>query len=195
MRAANERYRKKWNVERDYYATETFSGTVWHELGHAIDISTGQRLSKELSRNTYLDAASVQVSAYAASTQNVRVSKRSEAWAENYSAYMDGGRNKAKVPPKIAQMIKSYNNGTIKKIPKGGIIKHGFNLHRSEDIPTVILPRKEYGKVMHELNTNLSKEERERFIVSKAIGDYIYTIENYGFNDYRIIGKKLIEDK
>ena len=48
---------------------------------------------------------------------------------------------------------------------------------------------------MHELNTNLSKEERERFIVSKAIGDYIYTIENYGFNDYRIIGKKLLEDK
>ena len=26
-------------------------------------------------------------------------------------------------------------------------------------------------------------------IVSKAIGDYIYTIENHEFDDYRIIGK------
>lgn len=32
-----------------------------------------------------------------------------------------------------------------------------------------------------------------QLIVSKAIGDYIYTIENHGFNNYRIIGKVPIE--
>lgn len=108
LQKENARYHAKWKTEKDYHATETFTGLVWHELGHAIDVSTGQRLSKSLSLNPELDEASVKVSAYAGTTQNVRVSKRSEAWAENFAAYMDGGKNKGKVPPEIRQMIEEY---------------------------------------------------------------------------------------
>lgn len=108
MQKENARYHAKWKTEKDYHATETFTGLVWHELGHAVDVSTGQRLSKSLSLNPELDEASVKVSAYAGTTQNVRVSKRSEAWAENFAAYMDGGKNKGKVPPEIRQMIEEY---------------------------------------------------------------------------------------
>lgn len=47
---------------------------------------------------------------------------------------------------------------------------------------------------MSELNTNLTKEELKRKVVTKAIGDYIYTIENNGFDNYRIIGKIPIDN-
>ena len=105
QKAENLRYHLRWKTDQDYHATETFSGTIWHELGHAVDIESGQALSRGLSANATLDEASVRVSAYAGTTQGVRVTKRSEAWAENFAAYMDGGRNKERVPEEIAKMI------------------------------------------------------------------------------------------
>ena len=56
----------------------------------------------------------------------------------------------------------------------------------------VRLPPKEYAKVMHELNTNLTKEERNKKHLVKHIGDYTYYVEIDGFNDYRIVGRKKI---
>ena len=55
------------------------------------------------------------------------------------------------------------------------------------------LPKKEYSKVMHELNTNLSKKQRKQRTITKAIGDYRYTVINKGFNNYIIIGKQDID--
>lgn len=104
----NARYRIKWHTDRDYYATETYSGTIWHELGHAVDIESGQSLSRRLAADPLLEEASLQVSSYAGTTQGVRVTKRSEAWAENFAAYMDGGRNSDKVPEEIRNMIDGY---------------------------------------------------------------------------------------
>lgn len=98
------------NQSKDYYATETYSGTIWHELGHAIDIDTGQELSRSLSKNSRLDAESVKISQYAGSTQNVRTAKRSEAWAENLAAYMDDGTKAKEVPSEIQEMIENYFN-------------------------------------------------------------------------------------
>jgi len=43
--------------------------------------------------------------------------------------------------------------------------------------------------VLHELNTNLTNEQREKKILTRYIGKYRYRIENNGFNEYRIIGK------
>ena len=108
---ANTRYRLKWHSDKDYYATTTFSGTIFHEIGHAVDIDSGQALSRLLSVDPYLFEASVQVSAYAGSSQNVRVTPRSEAWAENFAAYMAGGKNATKVPKEIVDMIEDYFSG------------------------------------------------------------------------------------
>ncbi len=108
QRDENIRFRYKWRTDKDYHATETFSGTVWHELAHAVDIDSGESLSKALSLNQAMDELSVKVSAYAGNTQNIRVSKRSEAWAENFAAYMDGGKNKNRVPAGIKDMIEKY---------------------------------------------------------------------------------------
>ena len=70
-----------------------------------------------------------------------------------------------------------------------------FFAKKSEDYSTVILERKEYAHVMSEIATNLTKEQAEMRTFSKAIGEYIYVIENNGFGNYRIINKtKISED-
>ena len=46
---------------------------------------------------------------------------------------------------------------------------------------------------MSELATNLTEEQMGKSVIFKAIGKYIYTFENNGFGEYRVIGKKLIE--
>lgn len=51
------------------------------------------------------------------------------------------------------------------------------------------LPRTEYARVMSELNTHLTDNERKQPVVMKCIGDYMYTVLNCGFDNYKIIGK------
>ena len=59
----------------------------------------------------------------------------------------------------------------------------------------IFLPREEYALVMHELNSNMSDEDRESMIVTKPIGDYVYAVINRGFGDYVIVGKYPISDE
>ena len=54
---------------------------------------------------------------------------------------------------------------------------------------TVELSKEEYAQVMHELNTNLTKEQRQKKKITRALGNNVYTVENKGFNEYRIIDK------
>lgn len=63
---------------------------------------------------------------------------------------------------------------------------------KSRERKEVQLPKNEYAQVMHELNTNLTEEQRKKKIISKNIGDYKYTFQNEGFNEYRIINKRKI---
>jgi len=53
----------------------------------------------------------------------------------------------------------------------------------------VEFPKEEYARVIHELNTNLTQEQRKKKQITRAIGSTVYTIENNGFNEYRIIDK------
>lgn len=121
----NLRYKLKWKKDKDYHATTSYSGTVAHELGHAVDSSTNQALSRALSSTNELDELSVKISSYAGTSQNVRVSKRSEAWAENFAAYMEGGQKAKEVPSEIAEMIEGYfKNKPLEKNGKSSTIKY-----------------------------------------------------------------------
>ena len=146
LKEENARYRIKWKRDKDYNATTTYSGTIWHELGHAIDMESGQRLSKQLSSTAALDEASVKISAYAGTSQGVRVARRSEAWAENFAAYMDGGANKAKVPNEIVQMIEQESNGNKRVVGTGGI----FGAYNDKNDP---------DRIKREAHANLYYEE------------------------------------
>ena len=63
----------------------------------------------------------------------------------------------------------------------------------SSDCPTIKLSKKEYGHVQHELTTHLTAEEKKYPVVIKDIGDYTYTVEVLGDEQYRIIGKRPIK--
>ena len=79
---------------------------------------------------------------------------------------------------------------------KGGNMKYGlqFFAKSSKDFKTVILPKNEYAHVMSEIATHLTKEQASKKVFSKAIGKYIYTVENHGFGEYRVIKKVKIKD-
>lgn len=47
---------------------------------------------------------------------------------------------------------------------------------------------------MSEIATNLTEDQRNKKVFSKHIGDYIYTVENKGLGNYRVIDKIKIGD-
>lgn len=65
---------------------------------------------------------------------------------------------------------------------------------KPEDFETIRLPKDEYAHIMSEIATNLTEEQSQKKVFSKHIGDYIYTVENKGFGDYRVIDKVKIGD-
>lgn len=73
------------------------------------------------------------------------------------------------------------------------ILKMNLQYFASSDYDTIILDKSEYAMVISELNTNMTQAQRKKKVINKAIGDYIYTVENNGFNNYRIIGRESIE--
>ena len=79
---------------------------------------------------------------------------------------------------------------------KSGNMKFGlqFFSRSSKDFKTIELPKQEYAHVMSELATHLTAAQRKQKVVTKAIGNYIYTVENNGFGNYRIIGKEVIDN-
>lgn len=108
MEEANARFRAKWKVDKDYHAITTYDGLVYHELGHAVDHDMGQKLSKMLGADDALYAKAVNVSGYAGARASLGAPKASEAWAENFAAYMAGGANAKKVTDEVKEMIESY---------------------------------------------------------------------------------------
>ena len=187
QKEANIRFRHKWNTDRDYYSTETYSGTIWHELGHAVDIHTGQQLSRRLSSTAELDELSVKVSGYAGTTGGVRVSKRSEAWAENFAAYMDGGTNKVKVPKEISDMIENYFKESVAKASGSGIIKSGaVSGARNPYGKAAEKHAKKYYGLVRSMTTDVQK-------IAKTTGyseTEIQRIKNYIFIDEHDLGER-----
>lgn len=184
----NLRYKIKWKKDKDYYATTTYSGTVAHELGHAVDFSTNQALSKALSATPEMDELSVKISAYAGSSQNVRVSKRSEAWAENFAAYMEGGSKAKEVPDEIVKMIEGY----FKKEPLENTAKDSkidldlqffAKKHKPKKVPND-------DPLWDSLVKGDVKQQMEYGIFEWEHGGYDYLIEFKDKYTYDILSKK-----
>lgn len=154
---------------------------ITHEFGHHVawegmDAKTNNALGSRMS--TYAP----KISGYASASKG-------EYLAESFVAYTNG--EISKLDPEYVNAIKNIHTKSSSNV----IIKaeNEFAHKGTDSIPTVHLPKEEYAHVMSELNTHISDEQRAQFIVAKAIGNYVYTIENYGFNEYRIIGKKKIK--
>lgn len=93
----------------------------------------------------------------------------------------------------LKRLTKPVESGTITE-RRGIRISMQFFAHRnSEDMPTIRLPKQEYAHVMSEIASHLTDGDKTSPVFVKRIGNYMYTIENYGFGDYRIIGKRRIK--
>jgi len=93
----------------------------------------------------------------------------------------------------LKNIVNNHNSNHDEKgrFCKSGSIEKGSVRSKidSSKYKTVELPKDEYAAVMHELNTNLTKEQRKEKQITRAIRNSVYTIENNSFNEYRIIDK------
>lgn len=156
-----------------------------HEMGHSIE--------RVVSRNANYTVVKERMSEYAEKISGYATINEAEYIAESFASYQKGENLIDPELAKIFDSLKQTSNGVEKVVKSATITTQPLNYFNTKNIKTVYLPKDEYAHVMSEINTHMSDEQRAMPVVSKAIGNYIYTFENYGFNEYRIIGKKLIE--
>lgn len=100
----------------------------------------------------------------------------------------------AGIPEKPERMGTYYGKvGGLKNKPADGTINLQMFALKSSDFETIRLPKSEYAMVMHELNTHLTEEERRQNVIMRPIRNHVYTVENNGFDNYRIIGRVEID--
>ena len=95
-----------------------------------------------------------------------------------------------------------WNETDHPRKPNGQFGEGGGNVEKSQRSDKirkrtrkkVQLPKDEYAKVIHELNTNLPSELKNKKIFRRSIGNHTYKIQNNGFNEYKIIGKQEINE-
>ena len=111
--------------------------------------------------------------------------------AKKYGEYLEKCAKDARI------RLEKYGADAIKSGMAGKIdLALDYALKRdTSSLKTIILPKQEYAHVMSELATNLTEAQKRQKVVSKAIGNYVYTVEIKGFGDYRVIGKTLIDEE
>ena len=60
-------------------------------------------------------------------------------------------------------------------------------------LPTLKVPKKEYGIVYHAINDYYFSRHYGNKIIHEFVDGYVYTAENNGYNDYRIVRKREIK--
>lgn len=161
---------------------ETVEDIINHEFGHTFE--------KAISKMGNYDLIKANMPKYAEKISGYATTDIGEYIAESFASYR---KNEKILDP---ELVKAFEILKTNKV-KDGIITDNLKkvkAYKSSDFETIILPKQEYAHVMSELNTNLSKEQRRQSVVSKAIGNYVYIVENNGFNNYRIIGKYFIDE-
>ena len=88
--------------------------------------------------------------------------------------------------------------GAEEIIDSGRPVRYNYEadtlISRGQKHKQVFLPKDEYAHVMSEVATNITQDQQNTTIFEKAIGLYIYTFENLGFGNYRVIGKRRIRN-
>lgn len=164
--------------------------TFVHESGHLLD----DKIFRKIFREKGFDI-SASMAKYAGNISGYAVSTNAEYIAESFTAFWYG-KTDILDPDlvKIFQGAKTVTKSSIVNPATDDIISSVKAFAKgSKDFPTVFLPKQEYAHVMSEIATNITKEQSQKSVFEKAIGNYIYTVENNGFGNYRIIDKTLID--
>lgn len=186
------------SIEHEFFHTLDHS----HRLKYKDSVETNEDFWKE-SKKLFTEYKKAAIN-----NRNIRISEYSlenvdEFMAEAFAAAKGGtnadtfgvGSESPYTQKALSIIDKYFKKDTLEKAGKSSTMNMNLQLFAkdSKDYKTIILPKDEYAYVMSELNTHLSNEQRNQKVVKKAIGNYIYTIENNGFDEYRIIGKEAID--
>ena len=170
---------------------DNVSEVIHHEIGHSIE--------GRIRKSEKYSIIKSNMSQYAENISGYATLNESEYIAESFASYLKGENV---IDPELKSVFDSLRKGakksarTIAKSGKSDIIESAIEQlaqRSSKDFKTIILPKQEYAHVMSELATHMNAAQRKQKIVKKAIGDHIYTVENNGFGNYRIIGKRPID--
>ena len=164
--------------------------TFVHESGHLLDDKIFRKLFKEKGFDI-----SASMAKYAGNISGYAVSTNAEYIAESFTAFWYG-KTDVLDPDlvKIFQGARTAAKSSIVNSATDDIISSVKTFAKgSKDFPTVFLPKQEYAHVMSEIATNITKEQSQKSVFEKAIGNYVYTVENNGFGNYRIIDKTIID--
>lgn len=164
--------------------------TFVHESGHLLDDKIFRKLFKEKGFDI-----SASMAKYAGNISGYAVSTNAEYIAESFTAFWYG-KTDVLDPDlvKIFQGARTAAKSSIVNSATDDIISSVKTFAKgSKDFPTVFLPKQEYAHVMSEIATNVTKEQSQKSVFEKAIGNYVYTVENNGFGNYRIIDKTIID--
>lgn len=110
------------------------------------------------------------------------------AWLDDYVA-----RHEAAESAKQAEAIASHIGGESAKRQLRFSLDIQSFAKRSRNYGRIKLTTSERLRVESELNTWLRHDEVIGTVTEKAIGDYIYTVEVNGFNDYTFLDKQPID--
>ena len=161
---------------------ETLQEMVNHELGHSLE--------KSVLHSEYADEIISNMSEYAGKISGYATVSQSEYIAESHASYRKG---EDVIDPVLKEVFDSLkkSGSALEITSESDNIEPTklLNYFSSKEIETVYLPGEEYAHVMQELNTHTNDEQKEMSVFTKAIGNYIYTVENNGIGEYRIIGK------
>lgn len=164
---------------------DNIKDVINHEMGHSIE--------RAVSKSGSYAKIKANMNKYAEKISGYATFNEAEYIAESFASYRKGEKI---IDPELEKVFESFKitSKGIEKTSKTAKIKaQPLGYFSTKNIKTVHLPKDEYAHVKSEINTHMSDEQRKMPVVSKAIGNYVYTFENYGFDDYRIIGKVPIE--
>ena len=94
---------------KPYYASSSYEGTLYHELGHALDDLLGHKLTQGIASNDKIYEQSLKVSFYSSvRPHDIRANKATETFAECFSAYMTNSDRAKFIPIEVIEWIKKY---------------------------------------------------------------------------------------
>ena len=166
----NEQYRKQ--TGHNWYFNESGESVPFHEMGHVYENQVGLP-----------DGFEADAKRWASESKCDMLNNPEEAWGAYHT-------KNDELPSYIAKHVE---NVTADKVAKPRPGKESGALDGIGSFKKPELSKSEWAHVQSEIRTNLNEEQKKLPIVTKAIGDYVYTFENRWPEDAIIIEKHPID--
>lgn len=114
-----------------------------------------------------------------------RISNRDELLKKYFAEYIEGITIRTKEIVEYRRLKSGVGKNSIMEVVYDRI-------GEQKNYKAIWLSKEEYANLMSKLNTDLSKEERNKRIISKCVGNYKYKIINNGFDNYIVVRRKEI---